>query len=1111
MKRFLTLTALLFSINFAFAFNDYTQGYDFTNQSDALRFYDESTKVRWLKVESTKPNASPELKRKAQQFINTIEGVQDKAAISTIQELSANPKYQGKTIVHDSFRQAGATGINTDNDVRFGFYEGDRFVEIDMREAADKYYKNYAKEAGFEGNLNDKKAVAEFSGKKRQVTTSKAHGEACLDYTDQNSKGRGNIWDVKKGKSALIDPEGLGRMYYEKGNEQQRQADDLYKKLKDNPNMPQSEKAKLQNQIYNNESESVAQIKKGVKTLEGVEKGYKKQGYTGLPKTSKEFQNVSDAIKKYNSTAGEDLCALKKVLTDNGFKNIDDFNQKLAANLEGFKFAKPPKHKSFKLTPPPKPGPKMGFAGGVAGIINDVMAIDKKIEMAKKDQNWLVNFNDDDDGVTTAGKALIIAAGELEPFGILDSAERGFNIDEKIKNAIEIGIQTGKPLSDAEIAALMLGGAIFETGNKLIVEPGKMIKEFGEETYNYFIGNPLSEYSANSAAEEAQEQLEDAREEANKRKVNFDLYEIFKHSVDGSLVYAGLKTGDSIVLSVGKNPAWDNNHIAQWKLITPSNAMVLQELITSAENANVVKLTIPKYFNTGDYRVELKITETLSGKFVDRTSTTFKVAEKPFKFTPVQIFNRTNNSKISGVIKNEIPLGFIVGTNAQWRKDVTIEWLLDSSPLKTINAAAKGANFANSSTIAERDGVHTIAIRAVKDGQIIDYASATYKVKLTKNKKDEKKDKEEEQKENPDKEKQQGSKEKSSVQDGDLNEGDSLSEEEQGQSEQPQEELSNDNSGNDDEWDDWGEEAGDDPITSSSNDYDHKEFKPDSGTVGNIINQVEIIGGWVQNSISGSNQDGQNAEIENALAIKNINEQAAEDAEEIIGQHKIAMEEINNSFPPTNGGSPSFNGIETSGSGGGNVPYYDPTGKFEPNASGGSGGGYGGSSQGESLQAKEDAAQRAKEDKLAGELKAILDRRDQIVGKMKSCQSSMVKKKQSLYRQYHLQYAREMISKSGAGACGGSSDPAKCNIGNAGRGECGKKAKEATGYLGHNLYDGPSHKYYVSFQSCVPYLNQLKSINDEIYRYHVELGVKYRDGKFWFRDKNGKIWSGRKI
>ncbi|NQE45270.1 hypothetical protein C5S31_04510 [ANME-1 cluster archaeon GoMg2] len=194
-------------------------------------------------------------------------------------------------------------------------------------------------------NLSDTDKKARWAEMHSQAATDKYHTEASPDYSDQvlNKSGdqiqkkddagesRANIQDVEEGGGTLDDPRALADMYHEKADVYLRQG---------------------------NEAEAIAQIKKGVDTLEKVRSGYEQQGLD-VGKLPADIQDGMKIISDAKVDHRADPAFVERELQKAGFGGIDDFNRKLSGQIESMKFAQEP---TTSVAPEPPSAPETSGA-----------------------------------------------------------------------------------------------------------------------------------------------------------------------------------------------------------------------------------------------------------------------------------------------------------------------------------------------------------------------------------------------------------------------------------------------------------------------------------------------------------------------------------------------------------------------------------------------------------------------------------------------------------------------------------------------------------------------------------------------------------------------------
>lgn len=233
------------------------------------------------------------------------------------------PEAKGKKIEVETF----GTPDGVDRDYRAGIVLTDpktgkqTFIEIPKEKWADKSQQIFSEKTG---GPSDPAKAAEWSRQRQQLPTDGYHAEASVDMSDQvwvkndktgrfeKTQGTSNLAMVKKGKSTLMDPDGLGKTYETKVAESYHDGNKL---------------------------DAYKQAEKATHSFTEVKTGYMAQDYK-MRQTPPEMVKAFQIIEKVASgdmkpDAGD------SALRDLGVgDNLPDFMGKLSGQFAGFKFAK---------------------------------------------------------------------------------------------------------------------------------------------------------------------------------------------------------------------------------------------------------------------------------------------------------------------------------------------------------------------------------------------------------------------------------------------------------------------------------------------------------------------------------------------------------------------------------------------------------------------------------------------------------------------------------------------------------------------------------------------------------------------------------------------------
>ena len=287
--------------------------------------------------------------------ISTIKKSHDAATVSDFEK--ANPitdAQKAKGVVRreckiEDFNTPGKkTTMSVDRDQRMveTLYDGDGKVisrrEVPRGKWEGHSQKNFAEatnynEADFrktlssgEQNAFDKMTEGEklklYQEKHGWKCTDKYHTEASIDNSDQiidpqtakrTTAGEPHILKVKRGEGTLQDAQGEGLMYVDK--------------VRDAAASEQS-------------VESFAQARKAVETYDGLRDGYASQNLEtgtikpGMRETMDVIKNNGDAAAQGNPEA---IKTINDTLAKNGFRNMNDFADKIGGHIESLKWSKP--------------------------------------------------------------------------------------------------------------------------------------------------------------------------------------------------------------------------------------------------------------------------------------------------------------------------------------------------------------------------------------------------------------------------------------------------------------------------------------------------------------------------------------------------------------------------------------------------------------------------------------------------------------------------------------------------------------------------------------------------------------------------------------------------
>ena len=677
-------------------------GFDLNNRNDVLKLQEDSRWVRELNKRGT------EVQKKV--FQDTLGAMQQKAndaAVEALQNHYKNdPRFEGVTFTHDEIRTPGADEsagikINTDYDVRFGYRDSrGNFIEVGRKVAEDAFYKSWSQQTGGPPADADLKAHMHHAEKSRFLVTDRFHMEAPKDFTDQNRTAVSNFFKVKEGEAKLLDPEDFGRVYHEKADEQFRQARAIEQKLKNDSSLTPKQRTDLVEKMKSHQAEGVMQARKGIEKLYASRASYASQGYI-VGKIPDSLRSQMDAVLRFEGTKSDDVDAMMKLL--GGADMADGFNQKLSSQIESLKWSKknPSPPKSSRLATQLK-------VGSAAGMLGDVLSIEQRLKQAEQGSNWFLNFEEGDSEAEKKAKAVAIAAAELLPHGPMDLLDRGFAVDEQIKSIIQLRVEQGKPISNAEIGALIFGGTMVETTKKFIVDPLKPIAELTKEI---FWDSPRDALDRMKAASNRQASEDLAREThtaalAFQNMIDLGAIEATRIHAQGSSRHSSgfvVSAEDSLMLEIAGNPQWDNGLMAKWAIKDAKNKVIVSSEAKAAGDPSSLRLqlasTFLKRLSPGQYTVQVNVSDPVSGRTAYERHK-FEIPEY-FDISEIHIMRiDENNQPITPTLGQSVASDYVRGDGVMVAievqgtvsEDYLLEWFVNgelwkSNPSTTPTAA----------------------------------------------------------------------------------------------------------------------------------------------------------------------------------------------------------------------------------------------------------------------------------------------------------------------------------------------------------------------------------------------------------------------------------------
>ncbi len=712
MKRSLTIAAFLLAICLYAG-----DPPNFSSLDQVLQTFSDSRKTRDLKIRGS------ELARKTftETLYNQVYKPVDAAVVRHAQQL---PEYQGKKIIVHDFRTPGAdskrTNVNTDRDVRLLVeVEPNRWVEIPAKKWRNTYYREFAKHTGGPANGTVEACKQHAERRFRQLPTDQFHAEASHDYADQTksvtyergadgklkrvvrgdstisvSRGangetvvasRPNMLDVKDGTTTLGNAESLSQMYQMKSVDQLNEAAALREQLAEpDVELTEPQRAALQDQAEMFEAEGAAQARKGVETFDAVRQGYIKQGYD-VGELPEQFQKGAEIIKNIDGSSSTDVEKMNADLKQAGFRDLNDFVDKMSGQMESLKLARPKKPPKLKL---PSLKTVLHGAGKAAGYAGDAMSIKQRLDEARNGSHLFINFEDDDSTATKALKGTLVAALELYEVPVIDALERGWKYDELEKQYILQQTRDGKAVNPVGSFLRVSGPIVFETVKGMTVDPiiqANVAQEEGvklvKDVFKNWQDDSIREATDDANLKRHTEHLEKA--------IAFDLGVVVgrRGSFTGrSLLFTPVEHGELLCFEIEPNANWTEAYTGVWELsYVAANKSMKKTLMQypDLKAAGTPRVSFRNdNFPARKYKVTFRVFSKATGKQIDFSSTEFEAAGTP----GLGNLKATLETFDGKAFEAKAPLGsklaFQVRRIGTWDNSHRVQWFLGAQKLK---------------------------------------------------------------------------------------------------------------------------------------------------------------------------------------------------------------------------------------------------------------------------------------------------------------------------------------------------------------------------------------------------------------------------------------------
>lgn len=686
---------------------------------------------------------------------NSVYDEVDAAVLGRVRSL---PEYAGKQVMVHEFRTPGSdpNDINADRDARVLVeVEQGRWLEVPRQDWEDTFYEAFGQATGKPDNVT----ARDHADRYRQLATDRVHREASLDYTDQTLSvvdgddgrrvirdstisqqrnedgslafdnsgkpilaGQSNVQTVlaagPENRSRLRDAEGLGYMYYEKGDEQLRKAIDYIA----DPDL---------NAMHR--SEAAVQIRKGVRSLDNLRASYTRQGYD-VGQLSENFQQASRLVNAYQGDMDADPFALERQLRELGFEQgLRSFNDRLQGQMESLQLARrspppaPPREAIESMRSDVRAGRALAAAnfgqnlGGKVLEVLDFMESAERIE-AQAERGEYLYFDLDENDSAFARNAQVYAATLIETTGIPAAMEAGWEADENERRRIEEAIRRGETVDPFLSTARVIADVGTNAVKTVILDPVQGGVDKAVEITNWAEA-VVNEDAALDRLERQQLALAGTRLDRLQREneFNLDLIQKWRGSPGGESLVGPVSDGSAIAFSVARDSCWTDEYEVEWSI----PELGLNRRLSAAEpSANQFGLTVQDW-PVGSYQVRLTIRGS-NGLVYGQESTSFELNPQAALGTLTARVDELDGPLLDELEEPLTPgriVAFDVVPLGQWSEAIDVEWLVDGESYKTTPGNGDNAELIRFRTDHLEGTGFTIAVRLLDraSGAILDH------------------------------------------------------------------------------------------------------------------------------------------------------------------------------------------------------------------------------------------------------------------------------------------------------------------------------------------------------------------------------------------------------
>ncbi len=384
---------------------------------------------------------------------------------------------------------------------------------------------------------------------------------------------------------------------------------------------------------------------------------------------------------------------------------------------------------------------KLAKAGAVAGFAGDILSINTAWNAMETGDHLLIDINENDSDTIKGIKYLGVAALELYPVPIIDAMERGWKVDEKVKQEIKEDIKKGVAVNPFWYTFRMIAEISSDVGASFIHQPlmsgVEAVKEGTQTTKNLW-QNWKDEEVRDSSLLLQEKKFNDilARIDAVKlgpvigKRINTQ--GVTFYNLNQSL------PGDTFSFSIQPNSIWTDQYLARWDLTNAHKQPVAWKgtktgYIPATEN-QAKSVIVDEQLPPGKYIITFRIFDKKTGKQMDASNKTFTIIDY---LAMGQLVAKKENHKGAPFSRNAVigdQIALSVERLGKWDQEHEIEWLINGTTYKKKSADNPDCHgYKVKFSDIYNPGFYEIAVRAInkKTGKIIAHQKTRLLLKAT--------------------------------------------------------------------------------------------------------------------------------------------------------------------------------------------------------------------------------------------------------------------------------------------------------------------------------------------------------------------------------------------